>query len=239
MEELLVRVRSSEGRGRRGSNRRLGSAGRGVVGEPREPRPQGAAALCGLLMLLRRLHARRRPREADARPIAPSSAKVARVEAAGRRLRGASISSRERLGEERGEVTVSSRNRPPACSALREQPLCGAANASAGASSPACQQVGALRSSMVSKPGAHPRFEREALQEPLAEGMDGLHGEAARRVDREGEQAGGPGSRPGVARRSSQLRLSFSASRLVAGRPPGGEPALDPLFDISAAAALV
>ena len=86
----------------------------------------------------------------------------------------------------------------------------------------------------------HARLERKALQQALAEGVDGLHLEAAGRLDRAREQR----ARALAARRGAGSRPSSFVSDLSPGRRFGsGHPRRrgrsNTRFDISAAAALV
>ena len=59
----------------------------------------------------------------------------------------------------------------------------------------------------------HIGLERELLQQPGAEGMDGLHLEAARGIERLGEQPAGAGARSGCGRSFDMAWIESSSAR--------------------------
>ena len=96
--------------------------------------------------------------------------------------------------------------------------------ASASISSVAClQQRVALVLVEDGEARRHAGLERKALQQPLAEGVDGLHLEAARRLDGDGEQLPRPLHLGRGGRAVEQLGELALQARLV-GRHPLGQP---------------
>ena len=100
------------------------------------------------------------------------------------------------------------------------------------------QQGGALLVVENFEAGRHARLERKALQQPLAEGVDGLHLEAARRLDGPGKQPAcvqhHVGRRDARSSRSASADLSSASSAVTHSARRSNT-----RVDISAAAALV